>query len=98
MLALLALGKLDKTRAFPQNDISPELLESVFISTSGVYGDATHYLELIPYLESNGRFDLVRIIKYKLPQYCGLSIMEKIRRYGYKYLKNKIRRMMNLPL
>jgi hypothetical protein len=77
MLALLALGKLEKAHTFPENDISEELLQSVRISSSGDYGDATHYLELIPFLERKGRFDLIKVIKYKLPQYSALSMKEK---------------------
>ncbi|MBA2410338.1 MAG: hypothetical protein H0V62_11450 [Gammaproteobacteria bacterium] len=65
-LGLLALGLLDKTKAFPANDLTAEDLNVVRVKHFDPrFNIATRaiYYEFIPYLERAGRDDLVRAIK-----------------------------------
>lgn len=66
MLALVALGVLDKTTAFPGHDVSEELIQTAITlqySTFPLYG------ELIAPLAEKGRHDLVHAIEKKMAQY-----------------------------
>jgi hypothetical protein len=65
MTELLAIGKLEQAHAFPVQDVSPELLDSIDIAT---LADG-FYCELIDPLTVVGRLDLVRIIECKLAQF-----------------------------
>lgn len=64
MLALLAAGVLDRSGAFPFDDVSAELVDSVNIKRP-VFGYAVEddYLELLPALGRMGRMDLTRAIE-----------------------------------
>jgi hypothetical protein len=66
MLALLALDALDRTRSFPANDVSEELITSM-----GELNDTTYpfYPELIAPLAEKGRYDLARAIESKIASY-----------------------------
>ena len=59
MTELVAIGALDKTRAFVENDVSPELLSSYNIK---IRHRAPFYQEMLPFLKERGRDDLVRTI------------------------------------
>lgn len=63
-LALLALGVLDKTNAFPLNDISEAHIAdfSLRLDTDYDWTNQHQYLELIPHLAKIGRQDLVQAV------------------------------------
>lgn len=63
MLALLAMGKLEQTSAFPVHDISPELARKA-IRLKAMIGP--FYNELIEPLTKAGRTDLVQVIHEKM--------------------------------
>ena len=64
MTTLVALGALEKTSAFPYTDVSKKLLsKGIYIKHRGI---ERIYRELIPLLDSRGRNDLVRVIKYNI--------------------------------
>ena len=63
MLGLLAIGALDETAAFVEDDVSPELLSNFSIT---IRHREPFYLELIEPLSALGRNDLVRVIKEKM--------------------------------
>ena len=63
MTELVAIGALDKTRAFVENDVSPELLSSFNIK---IRHRASFYQEMLSPLKERGRDDLVRTIKRML--------------------------------
>lgn len=91
MLALLALGVLDKTNAFPEDDVSEELLSKISIKKPIVKNDYTvrdDYLELIPPLAEKGRHDLVRIIKRKLARRPGWK--KRIKQFDGKSLNGNL--------
>ena len=68
-LALLALGVLEKTKAFAENDVPPQqVLDAVYIHSP--YMEAC-YRELIPGLEKQSREDLSASIKEVLARYTG---------------------------
>ena len=63
MTELVAIGALDKTNAFVENDVSPELLSSVNIL---IRHRAPFYQEMLSPLKERGRGDLVHTIKSML--------------------------------
>jgi hypothetical protein len=63
MLGLLAIGALDKTEAFVEDDVSPELLSGFRIT---IRHRESFYRELLEPLKACGRDDLVHVIKSKL--------------------------------
>lgn len=91
MLALLALGVLDQTSAFPENDLSPELLHRGM-----KLGPITtpFYKELLAPLAAKGRHDLTHAINYKIAEYQkaekGKKWKAKIKRFDQKYLNGKL--------
>jgi hypothetical protein len=67
MLALVSLGMLDKTRAFPEDNLSEELvLTKAYIKP--LYSESC-YGEMIAPLAAKGRHDFVRAIKRLIAQY-----------------------------
>ena len=65
MLGLLAIGALDKTAAFVENDVSPDLLSNFSIT---IRHREPFYHELLEPLKACGREDLVRVINNKLSE------------------------------
>ncbi|MFN6945464.1 MAG: hypothetical protein ACK4ND_10990 [Cytophagaceae bacterium] len=67
MLALLSIGALDKTHAFPKQDVTDSMIEkAVLIKNSYA---ANWYKELLTPLLQRGREDLARAIEYKIVDY-----------------------------
>ena len=66
MLELLALGVLDKTEAFPLNDVSADQVKGVWLpyDTTDYSTQVVEYSELIPAFEAQGRHDLAEAIKH----------------------------------
>jgi hypothetical protein len=86
MMALLVLGKLDKTNIFPEVDLSETFLVNMVYPKSPYLLEC--YRELMPLLEAQGRPDLVRAIeritaRYHETDFAG-SIKKAIRRYVRK--------------
>jgi hypothetical protein len=90
MLALLALGVLDQTQAFPRQDVSAELLRPVNKTTVPFYG------ELVAPLRERGRHDLARAIEHKIAAYHDheSGFKAKIKRFDRKYLNSTLKRMI----
>jgi hypothetical protein len=94
MLALLALGVLDQTPAFPENDLSPELLHEGM-----KLGPITtpFYKELIAPLAARGRHDLIQVINCKIAEYQKAQKWkkwkEKIKRFDQKYMHGKLKKL-----
>ena len=63
MLALEALGVLDKTRAFVENEVKPEMLSAFKIN---IRHRPPFYEELLEPLRQRGRLDLAAVIEKKL--------------------------------
>ena len=89
MLALLALGVLDKTSAFPTNEVSEELIWSEL-----KLGKETHfyYKELLEPLAEKGRYDLIRAIEGKLRDYRKIQNGWRIKckQFDQKYFQGKV--------
>ncbi|MCK4785576.1 MAG: hypothetical protein KAV87_17615, partial [Desulfobacteraceae bacterium] len=101
MLALVALGALDKTGAFPHNDVSEEMVSKIKIKRPLIensYSVEDDYLELIPFLRKRGRHDLVRAIERLIERYRNPegSIIDRIRRYSRKRFKSNAVKLMKL--
>jgi hypothetical protein len=84
-LALLALGALDKTKAFAANDVLPdEVLTIAHIHSP--YMEAC-YGELLPALAERGREDLVRSIERLIADYKGeVGWRGSLRRFDRRFL------------
>jgi len=63
MTELVAIGALEKTQAFVENDVWPELFSGFKIT---IRHRETFYRELLPLLKERGRDDLVQTITRKL--------------------------------
>ena len=63
MTELVAIGALDKTQAFVENDVSPDLFSGFKIT---IRHREPFYQELLPLLKERGRDDLVQTIKSML--------------------------------
>ena len=96
MLALVALGSLERTDAFPENDLT----EEVVLSAVHIDYDVVHfYRELVPHLEARGRHDLARAVRRKLDEYegRGLKLKEKVKWWDRRYLKGRLRKLTAPP-
>ncbi len=65
MTGLVAIDALHKTRAFVQDDVTPEMFEPFRIN---IRHRDPFYTELLPELKLRGRDDLVRVIEKKLKE------------------------------
>ncbi len=92
-LSLLVSGALHKTPAFPNNDISKEII----ISMSPVHGQSfPQFVELIAPLTEIGRDDLVRALEDKIAIYYESKrkkLRTKIAEFDRKYLMGGIRKL-----
>lgn len=63
-LGLLAVGKLDKTNAFPLNDLSEDHIRRILPKPDSpdIWSVQATYLQMIPPLKEKGRDDLVRAV------------------------------------
>jgi hypothetical protein len=100
-LGLLASGVLDKTRAFPLNDICADLISNLHLNEDKMQ----FYLELLQPLSDIGRHDLVRAIeqcrknlekkesrlKKRMRQY-ELGMKSKVKQFDSKYLNGYLLR------
>ncbi len=66
MTELLALGKLAQAPSFSAQDVSPELLNTIEITTDH---QNAWYLELVDLLAARGRSDLVAVIRRKANEF-----------------------------
>lgn len=94
MLALLSLGVLHKTDAFPKKDVTPDMLTDV---NRRVY---PHYIDVLPNLSKLGRKDLVEAIRTKLSE-CDKRekldlLKKKVKNFDGKYLGSRIVRLNRL--
>jgi hypothetical protein len=85
-LALLTLGVLDQTSAFPADEITAELVTST-VRIRTAYSER-FYGELITALADIGRRDLARVLKDKIARYYDREPgwKGKIKRFDRKYL------------
>ena len=99
MITLLALGALDKTNAFPQNEISEELLMEN-VSLTGERGRLVvpYFQELLAPLAEVGRQDLARVIEHKISEHYKsmLGWKSRIKRFDHKYLGGSFRRLKRM--
>jgi hypothetical protein len=94
MVTLLALGALDRTRAFPVHDVSAELLLAGARPKTPY--QAFSYQELMAPLAEKGRHDLVRAIEHILAIYYDREpgLKAKVKRFDRKYLGSRLKRLM----
>jgi len=102
MLGLIALDRLDKTHAFPDNDLSESLVSKVQIEkqhTKDSYSIELDYLELIPPLRERGRNDLVRAIEHiiSVSRYQDPNtVKERVKRLDRRYLGGTFAKLKRL--
>jgi hypothetical protein len=90
MLALVALGALDKTAAFPLKDITVQNIDAISLTPSTY----PLYKELIIPLHTKGRVDLAEAIEQKLLDFWKMQKREnlktKIRQIDNKYFGSNL--------
>jgi hypothetical protein len=77
MLALLSLGMLDKAGAFPINDLTEELVDSVPPGKDNTY---PFYYELLPKMVEIKRPDLARAVERKIKLYHQTERRKRLRK------------------
>jgi hypothetical protein len=92
MLALTALGVLERTDAFPVAELTPDLVNSVVKLTPATY---PLYHELLAPLRERGHRELARAVESRLLAYrrgkFGLKRLAK--RFDRKYLGGRLRKL-----
>jgi hypothetical protein len=80
-LALLALDLLNKTKAFPLDDVTSEHIDAIRLGANPEVNWTAHhqYLGLIPPLREKGRHDLVRAIERKIAFYNKIEARKRRR-------------------
>jgi hypothetical protein len=87
MLALVALGKLDRAMSFSRRDVSAELvMEKVDLARGRKSRLRSFYEELLKPLAEIGRDDLVRAIEHKLNELQTVKWKPRLKDYDRKYL------------
>ena len=100
-LALLALDLLDKTKAFPLDDLTEKQVEAITLGSDAEQNWTAHheYLELIEPLRAKGRNDLVRAINNvfkRYPLHPELDWKMKVKRFDNRYLNGSLLRVKRL--
>jgi len=93
MLALVSLGVLDRTDAFPMKDVSPDMLVPINRRTYA------HYVDLLAPLQKRGRDDLVNAINERLAE-CDRKekqdrLKKKVKEFDSRFLKGRIKKINN---
>jgi len=78
MLALVALGKLDQAPTFPFDDVTPGMLELIWIDDPNIL---PYYMECIELLIARGRSDLVKPILRKVDEWRRWQRRQKLRHF-----------------
>ena len=96
-LALLALGVLDKTDAFPLNDISEDHIAnfSLRLEKDYLWTNQHQYIELIPPLAKIGRQDLVRGVEQlvELSRNPKKSLKTRVWEFDQKHLDGSLTKL-----
>jgi hypothetical protein len=93
LLALLALGALERAITFPPIDLSEELV----MTTVELHGRNAHvYRELVAPLQEIGRHDLARSIQHKLDRYLAARWRRSLASLERHYLDGRLRRIRRL--
>jgi hypothetical protein len=102
MLALAALGVLEKTSAFPVRVVNEQLVTAAVSLRRGPLCD--YYEELIAPLEEKGRHDLARAVRQKITEYHQaerrkkrrMTFIEPILEYDRKHFNGNLRRLKRI--
>ena len=107
MLAFVALGALQKTRAFAADDISAQMVRTCVVKpplAQGSFSNEYFYLELIPLLRQRGRQDLIEAIDEVLAigraKYHKRALKESIKEMDREHFGNvllKLKRLIYNP-
>jgi hypothetical protein len=96
-LTLLALGKLDRTTAFADNEVSEELIRTnVRLTSERGFVIVPFYEELITPLRQIGRLDLARVVERKVREHYRHEPgwepgwKGRVKRFDRKYLGGRI--------
>lgn len=99
MLALVGAGVLNKTTAFPVNDVTPELVKKSVILKENNF---PLYGELLAPLANVGRYDLVSAVERKIAEYYQDQKRQKWREraepivaFDRKYLNGSLKKVKN---
>jgi hypothetical protein len=76
-LAMLVLGVLHRTRVFPEKEVSAEMLRALRFRDIGHVAD--FYGELIPFLQDQGRTELISAVRGLLKKGRRARVVEKLK-------------------
>ena len=101
MLALLALGVLANTPAFPRHDITEELINATVRLPPNTF---PLYRELLGPLAESGRDDLLRAVERKMADYQKLQwkmkwrkrAIDPIKKFDSRYFNGNLRKLKKL--
>jgi hypothetical protein len=98
MVALAALGALDRTRAFPEREVSADLIGTIPSLTPAVRFRL--YLDLFEPLKQSGREDLVQAIEQLFQRSRPMEVVDIVKRklvdLDHHYLHGWLGRMKRL--
>lgn len=99
-LEFLAVGALDRTSAFPLNDLYEKDIRSIRLAPNSpdIWSPQATYLHMIPLLKEKGRYDLVRAIEDMIkrsnnPKKRKKSLKTKIWEIDQKYFHGMMNNM-----
>ena len=103
MLAFVALGVLQKTRAFAADDISAQMVRKCVVKpplAKGSFSNEYFYLELIPLLRQRGRQDLIaeidKIVAIGRAKYHKRAFKDSIKEMDQEHFGNLLLKMKRL--
>jgi hypothetical protein len=95
MLALEALGALERTSAFPSRELPAEMVRKA-LTVKNTHTESW-YRELMGSLTARGRDDLVEALEEKIAEYHNPKpqLKETIKRFDQEHLQGNLKRMMS---
>lgn len=89
MLALTAVGALEKTRAFSTTCLTPEQVSSTLSKLDHMYD--YYYGEMLPALMDRGRADLARVVETEIRRSAHPPLIKRTR-HALRSLKRRLRK------
>ena len=97
MLELLALKMLDRTDAFPKDDVTENDIRNSVVIENSFMEDC--YIELLSPLAEQGRLDLVKAIRERIDIYHGkVPLRQRIGEMDRRFLGGNLKKLMRMVI
>ena len=97
MLELLALKMLDRTDAFPKDDVTENDIRNSVVIENSFMEDC--YIELLSPLAEQGRLDLVKAIRERIAIYHGkVPLRQRIGEMDRRFLGGNLKKLMRMVI